>query len=288
MTTFRRVLLLLAATIAALSALAPAGARADTEVPVVQGRMIWQFDTFSSYNRISEMTLVTAEPGATTYVDCLCADNKVRTVPASGVVNYKVPIRLHKGVLMQIVVQETPQREMVVGVTYGKDHLKTDFTCWQIDPDPAKDVVVPCYTNCPDGVAPASPTDPCATANTRTRIDHAGVRDSLSYGSDGTKFVKLTVSKMPQGSTLLVFCDRNGLSGNCPAYLTPLLPHGGRVDVARHLRHARLSPGTQLELWLYKPNYISDVLRYTIRRNRLPKVERLCLTPAQDDPSRCP
>src|SRR5262249_53888579 len=153
----------------------------------------------------------------------------------------------------------------------GED-LKTDFNCWQLNPD----TQIPCTTDCPDGVTPTSPADPCATANTRTRLDHAGVQDNLSYGTDGTKFIKLTLSHMPKGSTLLVSCGRNNLVDNCPGYLTALLPRNGRVDVARHLGHRRLKPGTTLDLWLYKPDYISDVLRYTIRRDRLPKVEHLC------------
>src|SRR5262249_15587980 len=145
------------------------------------------------------------------------------------------------------------------------DTLKTDYTCTQLDPEADS----PCTTRCPDGVAPTSPADPCTTANTRTRIDHAGVQDNLSYGTDGTKFIKLTLSHMPKGSTLLVFCGRNDLVDNCPAFLTALLPRNGRVDVARHLGHRRLKPGTTLDLWLFKPDYISDVLRYTIRRDKL-------------------
>jgi hypothetical protein len=61
----------------------------------------------------------------------------------------------------------------------------------------------------------------------------------------------------------------------------------GTVDVARHLGRARFRAGVWFELHFLEASQTAAVIRWVIRDNRKPRVQRLCQAPHRFETHPC-
>ncbi len=280
---------LLAAALLALALAVPA-ARAATTVQTVQGKVFYRADVEGDTAHFNELVVASAEPGSVVALFCEhCPDRgKRRKVPPSGLVSFKAFAATGAtAATVQIFDPEGRTLSLLFDHQRGSLKFRLFWDCFL----PGSNDSVSCTTKCPAEGQPLPPASPCVNAYQRPRIAAAGETDLINYGAAGSVFERLALTKMPPGSSVLAVCYLPGarnLVGNCPFYVKALAPRARRVDIARALRHVRLRPRTVLDVWLVKSNEIGDVLRFTIRRNRLPSVRKLCATPAETAARRCP
>jgi hypothetical protein len=118
-----------------------------------------------------------------------------------------------------------------------------------------------------------------------TRIDIAIYFTYAWSTRSATKFKRLTVQKVPAGSTVTVTC----LSRRCPAALKrPLVlrNRSGTVSLKRLIAKP-LRAGTILRVAVTKPGAIGMSKTLTVRKRKAPSIATGCLLPGQSKPSRC-
>jgi hypothetical protein len=112
----------------------------------------------------------------------------------------------------------------------------------------------------------------------------AAIVNSWAAGTRTTRIVRLRVTGAPRGATVRLSCTKRrcrfrrrsitvGSTGNVT--LTPLF------------RSRTLRVKTVLEVRITAPNTIGKLVRYTIRRRKLPRAQTLCLPPGTKLPTRC-
>jgi Putative metal-binding motif len=124
--------------------------------------------------------------------------------------------------------------------------------------------------------------DDCADGDQPARIT-ATVSREFRASREGTRVLRLRVSDAPTGARVTVRC----LGKRCRLKRrTATVRANGAVNL-RPLVRRRLRPRTTLEIRIVAPNSIGKVVRYRIRRGRIPPGQTLCLPPGARRPTRC-
>jgi hypothetical protein len=120
------------------------------------------------------------------------------------------------------------------------------------------------------------------------KVKRINVALYFTYSSStrkATKFTRLTVQKVPSGSTVTVTC----LSRRCPAALKrPLVlrNRSGTVSLKR-LIVKPLRAGTILRVAVTKRGAIGMTKTLVVRKRKAPSIATGCLLPGKTKPSRC-
>jgi hypothetical protein len=274
---------------AALLVLAAAPSAHAANIFTVPGRLFFGGDIVRSGDAVfHEMTLVTATPGATVMFDCPACrpGSRSYTVPASGLVDFGA-FRLPKSQPLAITLNDPSGSRKVFNYELDANRkFHRAIHCFV----PSSAAEVSCRTPCsPGSVSTPEFVDRCAAASRHTRIAAAREHDVISYNAKGSRFVELRLSRIPSGANVLITCTykRTLGGGTCPFVADAVVPRGHSANLAYHLGNVRLKVGTILDLWLTRGDQISDVVRFKIRRDRLPKASKLCVGPSQTAPGPC-
>jgi Ca2+-binding RTX toxin-like protein len=100
-----------------------------------------------------------------------------------------------------------------------------------------------------------------------------------------TQVTRLTVSAIPRRGKVKVRCL--GKHNGCPFASRKLKVKRRKATATKRFQHARLEPGTVLEVRITAPDTIGKVVRYTIRSHALPTSRNLCLPPGRKKPGKC-
>ena len=95
--------------------------------------------------------------------------------------------------------------------------------------------------------------------------------------------VAVPITAVPRGARVSVSCHGSG----CPFGRRSFAPHKRAFDLAVVLRTSHLEPGTVVEVAITARGRIGELLRYAIRRGRVPSRSVLCLAPGTSSPRRC-
>jgi hypothetical protein len=98
-----------------------------------------------------------------------------------------------------------------------------------------------------------------------------------------TRNISLAARNVPAGAAVELRCRGRG----CPSRRRAVAVRSARANVHRVLGRRHLRPGAVLELRVTRAGMIGKVVRFTIRRSRLPAVQTLCLPPGATSPKRC-
>jgi hypothetical protein len=100
-----------------------------------------------------------------------------------------------------------------------------------------------------------------------------------------TRFTELRFARIPAGVTARITCRGKG----CKRKLIVRRFRRGaaRYDFVRDMRRNRPRPGAVVDIQLLKAEMIGQVVRFTIRLNRKPRVARLCLRPGARRAASC-
>jgi hypothetical protein len=96
-----------------------------------------------------------------------------------------------------------------------------------------------------------------------------------------TRVARLRVTDAPAGARIRVSCHGR----RCPRAAKLRASAKGRATMTRMFRH-KLRPGARIDVRVTAPNTIGRLMRFTVRRGKLPRVQRLCLPPG-GKPRRC-
>jgi hypothetical protein len=99
-----------------------------------------------------------------------------------------------------------------------------------------------------------------------------------------TKVVTLTVAKVPARGKVVVKCSRNT---SCPFSSRTARIIDRKAKLAGYFEDRRLRAGAVVEVRVTAPGKVGKVVRFTIRKQKLPAVRTLCLVPGADRPSAC-
>jgi Putative metal-binding motif len=111
----------------------------------------------------------------------------------------------------------------------------------------------------------------------------ATISNLFRVTAKGARVKRLEVTDAPPGASVTVRCvNKRCLFKARSVAVTPT----GSAKLTKFFR-GRLRFGTVLELRVTAPNMIGKVVRYRIRRGRLPKRVRLCLPPGITKPEKC-
>ena len=125
--------------------------------------------------------------------------------------------------------------------------------------------------------------DDCAGGDRLARLA-ATVSSAWSVTRRSATVLRMNVRDAPPGAGVAVLCSG---SRRCPFRRRELTTNPvGEVSLTRLFRR-RLPAGTRLEVRVTAPNVIGKVVRYTIRRGRVPRGRTLCLPPGLAQPSSC-
>jgi hypothetical protein len=98
-----------------------------------------------------------------------------------------------------------------------------------------------------------------------------------------TRVVQLEVKGLPANAKVTVKCKGR----SCPFKSKTAKVRGGRAKLTSFFKHRRLKPGTRIDVSITAPAAIGKLVRFTIRRNKIPKVQALCIKPGARAPVRC-
>ena len=94
----------------------------------------------------------------------------------------------------------------------------------------------------------------------------------------------LRIAKLAGGETILLRCRGKG----CPFKSKRLkAKRAGTLKLDKLVRRARLRRGVKLEVTITKLETVGRVTIVAIRRNKAPRISRLCLPPGATKPAKC-
>ena len=176
-----------------------------------------------------------------------------------------------------------------IGTTMGSDVTLVTAA----DPDPDRDgfaAGVDC-DNANASVHPGAPEirgnridEDCNGRDAPFRRVRTPVRSAFALFASFTRVTRLTVRRVPARARIELRC-RGCFKG---VKRIRVRRAKASVDVRRRfLRGRELRPGAVLELRIRKRLFIGKVVRFTVRRTRLPRSRVLCLPPGAKRPRRC-
>jgi hypothetical protein len=131
---------------------------------------------------------------------------------------------------------------------------------------------------CPPPPTPTPVPTPAPPARIESRVAH----DWTAYPG-WTRNERLVVTDIPAGATVELRCRGKG----CPGKRKAVPVRNGAANVHRVLRGRHLRVGAQLEVRITQPGAIGKVMRFTVRRSRVPSTRKLCLPVGATQPARC-
>jgi len=143
--------------------------------------------------------------------------------------------------------------------------------------------------DCSGADTPAPPRAPVSGLAPTGRVTVtqivAPVRNRWLVKRRVTKVTAFSVSGAPAGGRVTVTCEGKG----CPfAKRSRQVPPNGKVGFTGALEGHKLKPGAVIEVRITARGWIGKVVRYTVRKGKLPKAETLCLAPGASKPAtRC-
>jgi hypothetical protein len=113
------------------------------------------------------------------------------------------------------------------------------------------------------------------------------VENGFSAGSV-TRFTVLKLRGVPQAAKVELRCSGGRKKGCFSGVKRFRFPKGkDTANIRSAVRRTRFKPGSRLEIRILAKESIGKVVRFTIRRNKAPKVAVLCLAPGKTKPGRC-
>jgi hypothetical protein len=114
-----------------------------------------------------------------------------------------------------------------------------------------------------------------------TRAQPASVRNRWLVGSRSTQVATLAVREAPTGATVRVTCKGRGCAFK---RRTLTVGRDGRAVFTKRFKGRGLKPGAVIEVRITAGGYFGKVVRYTVRKGKLPKSKVLCLRPGASKP----
>jgi hypothetical protein len=125
--------------------------------------------------------------------------------------------------------------------------------------------------------------DDCAGGDAPARIT-ATVKHGWRVTGRGARVLRLRVAGAPRGAKVTVRC----LGKRCRfERRKATVRASGGADLRRLVRRHLMPVGTTLEVRIVAPNAVGKVVRFKIRRGRIPDGRTLCLPPGTRKPERC-
>jgi hypothetical protein len=176
---------------------------------------------------------------------------------------------------------------------FARFTAQVEFTPEQIQPPAAPD-------RDGDGIPDAS--DHCPDQNARARdangdgcldpappsVLRSTVTSNWSAFARYTIVRTLTVNQLPAGATVKVTC-RSKRKKRCPyrSRSFTVRKATSKLNLRKPFRKRRLPARTLITVQITAPGYVGKVVRYRMRKRKLPKVTQLCLQPGAKRPGRC-
>jgi hypothetical protein len=124
--------------------------------------------------------------------------------------------------------------------------------------------------------------DDCSGGDTPGRVA-ASVSYEFRATRTGARVLRMRVSDAPPGAAVELRCSGR----HCPfKRRTPALRANGSASLTKLFRHS-LRAGATIDVRITAPNSVGKVLRFEIRRRRVPQARRLCLPPGAAKPGKC-
>jgi Putative metal-binding motif len=124
--------------------------------------------------------------------------------------------------------------------------------------------------------------DDCTGGDQLARVGGT-VANGFRVSPKGARVLRLRVRDAPAGARVTIRC----LGRRCRFERRKAKIRANGTANLRRLVRRRLRPRTTLEVRITAPNSIGKVVRYPIRRGRIPEGRTLCLPPGAKKPSRC-
>ena len=125
------------------------------------------------------------------------------------------------------------------------------------------------------------PQPPGPGPGTSPKPPAGNVRNSWRVTRGGTKVALFGVRDAPTGAKVLVTCKGRGCRF---ARRTVTVGRDGRAVFTKRFKGRALKPGAVIEVRITATGYFGKVVRYTIRKGKLPKSKVLCLRPGASKP----
>jgi Ca2+-binding RTX toxin-like protein len=130
------------------------------------------------------------------------------------------------------------------------------------------------------GPGPDPGPGPGPVVDTTPKTQPAGVRNRWQVGNR-TKVVTLEVRDAPTGAKVRVTCKGGGCAFK---RRTATVGRDGKARFTRRFKGRALKPGTVIEVRITAQGFNGKVVRYTIRKGKLPRSRVLCLRPGTSKP----
>jgi hypothetical protein len=266
------------AAVALLTSPGTATAQDTVESSLVRGRARIEYGTDRNGSLIMS-TVYGAQPGSRVEIACegRCRmEPTSREIPSSGVTVLRVrpERRIFVGDRIRSTLTDPQGRSRTTVFEVRRAHLPVlSRTCF----DPAGNEME-CVVECVRG-ARVPPEDPCRGAGERVRVPRTHFSWYARWKGRETWFTRLRVRGLPDDVQVILICKTRGVRGCGKLFARALPLRGGTVDVARHLRRVRFRAGVWFELHFLRESQTAAVIRWVMRNNRKPRVQRLCQAP---------
>ena len=140
----------------------------------------------------------------------------------------------------------------------------------------------------PIGDAPVGGTPVGGVTPPAPRRILSEVASSWAAGPRFTTVLRLIVRGVPAGGAVEIRCSApKRIRNACPFKRRAVRVKDRRAVATRLFAGKKLKVGATLEVRITKPGLIGKVVRYPIRRSRIPEGRRLCLPVGSTKPTRC-
>jgi hypothetical protein len=133
---------------------------------------------------------------------------------------------------------------------------------------------------CPPPPAPTPVPAPAPPARIDARLDF-----TWTAYRRWTRNETFRVTGIPEGAAVELRCS--GKRKHCPGRRKPVAVRNGRANVHRVLRGRHLRVGAVLELRVTRAGMIGKVVRFKVRRSKIPSKRTYCLPVGAAKPVRC-
>jgi Ca2+-binding RTX toxin-like protein len=112
----------------------------------------------------------------------------------------------------------------------------------------------------------------------------APITNRWLFGST-TRVILLEVKGLPAGAKVKVTCKTK--AKGCPFTSKTAAVRGGKAKLTSLFKHRKLKPGARIDVSVTAPAAIGKLVRFTIRRNKIPKAQTLCIRPGAKPAASC-
>ena len=123
------------------------------------------------------------------------------------------------------------------------------------------------------GPPPGTATPPSASASSPPKQLAGRVSASFNVLSRYTKVIKFQIRDVPAGADVVVACAGRG----CPFRERSVTPRGGKADLSKALRKARLGKGAKLQVRITKDGSVGKLISVTVDGRHVPRPLAVCI-----------